>query len=514
VTPGERTIARRLNILLITADQWRGEATGYAGHPVVKTPNLDRLAAEGVAFLRHYAQAAPCSPARACLYTGLYQMNNRVVRNGSPLDRRFDNLALAARRAGYDPTLFGYTDQSADPHAYPPGDPALTTYEGVLPGFTPRLLLLEDEKPWVSWLNGRGHDFGDRKAAHHPVGAERGAVTAAPPAYAADKTPTAFLTGEFIRWLGEQEADRPWFAHLSYLRPHPPFVVPEPYAAMVSPDAMGGFRRAASPEAEAKLHPLLAWQLGRGKAKDFVPGGKGLVRDLGEADFRQIKATYYGMIAEVDAQLGRAFDALRAAGQWNMTLVVFTSDHAEMLGDHFQLGKGGFFDESQHIPLVIRDPRHAAAHGARHDAFTEAVDIFPTLLDVYGVAPTHHPDGRSLIPFLEGTPPGDWRDAVHWEFDFRDVARQKAETHFGLASTHLNMAAIRTARWKYVHFSALPPLLFDMEADPDSLIDLAADPAHLSIRLELAEKLLAWRATHLDQTLALSELTADGVVSR
>ena len=90
----------KLNILLITADQWRGDTIGYAGHAVVKTPHLDRLAAEGVAFLRHYASAAPCSPARACLYTGLYQMNNRVVRNGSPLDRRFDNLALAARRAG------------------------------------------------------------------------------------------------------------------------------------------------------------------------------------------------------------------------------------------------------------------------------------------------------------------------------------------------------------------------------------------------------------------------------
>ena len=504
----------KLNILLITADQWRGDTIGYAGHPVVKTPHLDRLAAEGVAFLRHYASAAPCSPARACLYTGLYQMNNRVVRNGSPLDRRFDNLALAARRAGYEPTLFGYTDQSADPRDFSPGDPALTTYEGVLPGFTARLKLPEDEKPWVSWLNARGHDFADRKAAHRPLSRKPGQITAAPPAYGADETPTAFLTGEFIRWLGEQAGERPWFAHLSYLRPHPPFVVPEPYASMFSPEATGTFRRAASPEAEAALHPLLAWQLGRGKAKDFVPGAKGLVRDLGEADFRQIRATYYGMIAEVDAQLGRAFEALRATGGWDQTLVIFTSDHAEMLGDHFQLGKGGCFDESQHIPLLIRDPRHPAAHGTRHDAFTEAVDIFPTLLDAYDTVPDHHPDGCSLMPFLTGKPPDDWRDAVHWEFDFRDIAGQKAEKHFGLPSTRLNMAAIRTARWKYVHFAGLPPLLFDMDADPANLSNLATDPAHLSVRLQLAEKLLAWRATHLDQTLALSELTKDGVVSR
>ena len=135
-----------LNILLITADQWRGAATGYAGHPLVKTPSLDALAADGVAFLNHFASTAPCSPARASLYTGLYQMNHRVCRNGSPLDDRFDNIARAARRAGYDPTLFGYTDQSPDPRTLPPGDPALTSYEGILPGFTVRVKLPEDEE--------------------------------------------------------------------------------------------------------------------------------------------------------------------------------------------------------------------------------------------------------------------------------------------------------------------------------------------------------------------------------
>src|SRR3569623_2042350 len=104
-----------LNILFITADQWRGESQGVAGHPVIRTPNFDALAADGTALLNHWSNAAPCSPARACLYTGLYQMTNRVVRNGTPHAHRHDNIALAARRVGYSPTLFGYTDQSADP---------------------------------------------------------------------------------------------------------------------------------------------------------------------------------------------------------------------------------------------------------------------------------------------------------------------------------------------------------------------------------------------------------------
>ena len=500
------------NILFITADQWRGNCTGYAAHPLVKTPNLDRLAAEGVAFLNHYANAAPCSPARACLYTGLYQMNNRVVRNGSPLDDRFDNIARAARRAGYDPTLFGYTDQSPDPRNLPPGDPALRTYEGVLPGFSVRLKLLEDEKPWLSWLRGQGLDFPDRDAAHRPVGVPAGAVSAAPPGYAAEQTPTAFLAGEFIRWLGEQDAGAPWFAHLSFLRPHPPFVVPAPYNTMFDPAVVDGFARATTPDDEAALHPLLRYQTGRGQMKDFIPGATGPVRDYSDAEFRQIKATYYGMIAEVDAQLGRVFDHLRAAGIWDDTLIVFTSDHAEMLGDHWQLGKGGFFDESQHIPLIIRDPGRPKAHGTRVNAFTEAVDLFPTFAEVCGVAPDHHPDGLALSPFLAGTPPAGWRDAVHWEFDFRSVAKQEAEAWFGLPSTRLNMAVIREQRFKYVHFAGLPPLLFDLEADPAGRDNLADDPAYGAIRLALAEKLLAWRAEHLDQTLALTELTGKGLV--
>lgn len=490
-----------MNILFVTADQWRGDTTGYAGHPLIRTPTLDALAADGTAYLRHYAQAAPCSPARACLYTGLYQMNHRVCRNGTPLAARFDNIALAARRAGYDPTLFGYTDVALDPTGKAPDDPDNTTYEGVLPGFTTRVKLPEHERPWVSWLRTQGLDVADNMAAHQPVGAPPGAITNAPPIYSKDQTQTAFLAGEFVRWLGEQE--RPWFAHLSFIRPHPPFVVPAPYNTMYDPAEVGGFARAESREAEAAQHPLVELALEMGTAA--VPGADRPVATLTDAEFRQIKATYFGMISEVDAQLGRVFDAIRAAGQWDQTLVIFTSDHAELLGDHHLLGKGGYFDESQHIPLILKGPSLAA--GRRVEGFTEAVDIFPTLLEILQVEPTHVPDGRSLLG-------RDGDEAVHWEFDFRDVAGQQVETALGRRSTELGLAVLRTAKWKYVHFTSLPPLLFDLERDPKGLVNVADDPAYLRARLEMAERLLGWRAEHLDQTLALTELTPAGVVRR
>ncbi|UVK40181.1 alkaline phosphatase family protein [Mesorhizobium sp. AR10] len=508
---------RRPNVLLITCDQWRGDCLSVAGHPVVKTPNADALAAEGVLFRQHYGGAAPCSPARACLYTGLYQMNNRVCRNGTPLDARHDNIALQARSLGYDPTLFGYTDVSLDPRTLAPGDPRLKTYEGVLPGFTVRQLLPEHQKPWLSWLKARGVNasagFPD---IHRPVdevaGSESNPVANAPPIYSKDETPAAFLTGEFTRWLGEQEREARWFAHISFLSPHPPFIVPEPYNTRYDPADGPAFRRSGSWQGEAESHPYLSYDMDRQQRAKFRPGTEGKVRDWGDDNFRRIRALYYGMISEVDAQLGRIWQAVKAAGAWDDTIIVLTSDHAEMMGDHFMLGKGGFFDGSFHIPLIIRDPRHGKAAGISIDHFTEAVDIFPTLLDLLGEEPPPHLDGCSLKPFVLGSKPQAWRDAAHWEFDFRSIADGDAERHFGIASRQCNLAVIRTQEFKYVHFGGgLPPLLFDLVKDPGELNNVATDPAYLAVRLEFAEGLLAWRAEHLDQSLALAELTGDGV---
>jgi arylsulfatase A-like enzyme len=483
----------------------------------VKTPNADTLAAEGVLFKRHYGGAAPCSPARACLYTGLYQMNNRVCRNGTPLDARHGNIALHTRGLGYDPTLFGYTDVSLDPRLLAPGDPRLQSYEGVLPGFTVRQLLPEHQKQWLSWLKQRGIDVSAGSPdIHRPVNGDKpGAVSNAPPVYSRDETPAAFLTGEFTRWLGEQEQDAPWFAHLSFISPHPPFIVPEPYNTLYDPADGPAFHRAADWQAEAQSHPYLSYDLDRRKQGNFRLDASGKVHAWSDDDFRQIRAIYYGMISETDAQLGRVWQAVKAADAWDDTIIVLTSDHAEMMGDHFMLGKGGYFDGSYHIPLIIRDPRHRQAAGGSVDRFTEAVDIVPTLLDLLGEDPAPHLDGYSLKPFLSGGIPASWRDAAHWEFDFRSIAGGDAEAHFSIGSRQCNLAVIRTEKFKYVHFGGnLPPLLFDLGNDAGELNNLAADPDYLAVRLEFAERLLAWRAEHLDQSLALAELTEHGIAGR
>jgi len=213
----------RPNVLLITLDQFRGDSLGCAGHPQVRTPNLDALAAEGVRFARHYAQAAPCAPGRAALYTGTYQMNNRVVANGTPLDWGLDNVARLGLREGYHPVMWGYTDQGADIRRITdPDDPRLRNWEGVLPGFEELLCLDERHAPWLEWLRSLGYDATDPDVAldtEHERPAEHSV--------------TQFLTDHFLSWLDQQ--DGPWFAHTSYIRPHPPYDAAGHYATMYDP---------------------------------------------------------------------------------------------------------------------------------------------------------------------------------------------------------------------------------------------------------------------------------------
>jgi arylsulfatase A-like enzyme len=506
------------NVLLITLDQWRADCLSARGHPCLKTPHLDALVGDGVLFRRHYTQASPCGPARASLLTGLYAHNHRSVRNGTPLDDRHTNLAREARKAGYDPVLFGYTDTAIDPRLVPPGDPALETYEGVLPGFSPGLVLPMHMRPWLADLAAKGYDVPSRshdmwRPREVPDAARRRGPTFAPARYEAADSETQFLTDAVLNHLAGRR-DR-WFVHLSYLRPHPPFVAPEPYNAMYAPDDVPPFRRAADPAREAAQHPWLAYQLAKSHAAPLPEQDGPSFGALDDAALRQLRATYYGMITQVDDQLGRIFAALRASGAEDNTLIVVTTDHGEQLGDHWMIGKDGYFEGAFNVPLIIRDPRAARAmHGRSVDAFSEAIDIMPTILDWLGQAAPRQLDGRSLLPFLHGAAPAEWRGEAHWEYDFRDLRDLGPERALGLRSDECCLAVIRDARYKYVHFAALPPLLFDLERDPDELHDRAGDPEFRSLVLHYAQKMLSWRMRHEERTLSHLLLGPGGLTTR
>jgi arylsulfatase A-like enzyme len=503
-------MATPLNVLIITADQWRGDCLSALGHPVVRTPHLDALAAEGVLFARHFANTAPCGPSRASLHTGMYLQNHRSGTNGTPLDARHSNWAKEAAAIGYDPVLFGYTDTSLDPRGLDPNDPRLKTYESPLPGIRPVCHLpMGDPSPWTDDLRARGFEvpadiryaWGYRTAGPDY---EDGHPHPRPLRYPAEVDDTAFLVERLMEYIAA--AKTPFIAHLSLLRPHPPFVAPEPYNKMYDPMAVRGFIRQVNAEEESAQHPWLAFQLRR----------KAFRAPSDEKKLRRMKAVYFGLMTRVDDAIGRVLQFLKRSGRWESTLIIVTSDHGEEMGDHWQMGKGGYFDGSYRIPLIIRDPRPSTdpSRGAVVSAFTENVDIMPTLMDAIGAGIPLQCDGRSLVPFVEGTPPRNWRTEAHWEFDFRDPTDDAAERELGLTMDQCALNVIRGERYKYVHFAGLPPLFFDLADDPEEFVNRADDPMCLPLMLEYAQKLLSWRMIHDEQILTHIALTDEGPVAR
>jgi arylsulfatase A-like enzyme len=463
-----------VNVLLITLDQFRGDCLSAAGHPLVRTPNLDRLTEGGVRFARHYSQAAPCAPGRACLYTGMYQMNNRVVGNGTPLDARFDNVALAARRAGYRPVLFGYTDQAADPRTVNRrDDPTLATWEGVLPGFDLELDLRDEHLPWLAWLDERGYDISPGCEALLATERDRPAAHSL----------STFVTDHIVAWIERQDA--PWFAHVSYWRPHPPYC------------AAGDWAKAYSP---ADVELPIAPSAHRHPTHDFALGLPEAAAPHDEAGQREMRAQYFGMISEVDDQLGRVWEALVRTGQDDDTVIAVVSDHGEMLGDHGLKEKLGYWEQSYYVLGIIRDPRHPEAHGSVIESFTENVDVMPTLCEAMGVGVPVQCDGFPLTPFLRAAEPPRWRDAAHWEYDWRavSIATTPHQWPWDRKLERQHLAVLRQDRLAYVQFGDRSWLCFDLVADPTWRTEIHDADAVLP----LAQDMLVWRSRHTDRTLA------------
>jgi arylsulfatase A-like enzyme len=505
-------------VLFLTADQWRGECLSVLGHPLARTPNLDTLAQDGVLFTRHYAATAPCGPARTSMLTGLYLMNHRCGRNGTPVDARFTNLALEVRKAGYEPTLFGYTDTAPDPRRFAPGDPTLTTYEGVMPGFFVGMQLPEHMAPWIADLKARGYDLPEKRwSVYKPAADFRPrpdeSPFAAPALFASEHSETEFMAESIRRFLSVRR-DENWFVHGVFLRPHPPFIAPEPFNRMIDPAEVPLPTRRAKIAEEGALHPYLAYRISRMGAAGLITDDPLDTRGLSERDLRQIRAAYFGLIAEADAGIGRIIQHLKETGEYDETLIVFTVDHGELLGDHWLWGKEGWHDPAYHIPLIIRDPRPKAARGKVVDAFTEAVDLMPTILDWLGLEVPLQCDGESLLPFLEDQHPPRWRSEAHYEYDFRDIVNQGPETALGITSDQCSLAVIRDRDWKYVHFPALPPLLFNLREDPNEFVNRVEDPDCRDVVLHYTRKMLSWRMEQADRTLARTYLTEEGPFER
>jgi arylsulfatase A-like enzyme len=503
------------NVLLIVVDQWRGLMLPKLGADYLKLPNLDRLCAEGVTFRNHFTQCVPCGPARASLLTGQYLMNHRAVQNTIPLSDRFTNLAHELRRGGYDPALVGYTTTTPDPRTTAPNDPRFLVLGDIMEGFH-SVGAFENRDAYFGWVEGQGFKLPtNRDDIWRPQGESDGGATGKPAVIPKELSDTAWFTERGLTYL-RGRAGKPWFLHLGYYRPHPPFIASAPYNAMYRPEDMPKVVRAASPEEEARQNALLAYYVNNVKQSSFFQDGDGVGSQMTEAEIAQMRATYCGLMSEIDDHLGRVFDYLKQTGQWDDTLIVFTCDHGEQSGDHHLLGKIGYFDESYRIPLIIRDPSTSAngSRGTIVEKFTETIDTMPTILEWLDLPVPRQCDGRSLQPFCEGQTPADWRTEVHYEFDFRDLHYTKPESSLGLPMDQCALAVVQDENYKYVHFAALPPLFFDLKADPGQFVNRATDPAYAVRMGEYAAKMLNWRLGFAERSLTGYRATPKGLEVR
>ncbi len=442
----------RPNILWICTDQQRWDTIGCLGNDRIDTPNIDRLAAEGVAFTHAFAQCPVCTPSRASFLTGMYPGSVRACMNGN--DYWAGAAPLLPRLladAGYDCGLSGKLHLAgAQGRIEPRGDDGYRVFHWSHDSID----RWEEGHEYADWLKGQGHDLG--------------AFNEAPETMPPELHQTSWCADRAIDFIRE-ERDGPWMFSVNPFDPHPPFDPPGEYLRRYDPDSLPGplWR-----DSDVDAHRPFAGV--DGFAEPPLPPA--------ELGGRRIKAAYYAMIELIDHNVGRLLDALEEAGQRDDTIVIFTSDHGELLGDHgFHTNKGcAFFEASVRVPLILSWP--GRFHGGRvSDALVELIDLAPTLLEHAGVERPPRMQGTSLNGLLEGTA-DEHRDRVHCEY-FRD---QTLSPHLRPTFEGSYATMIRDRRYKLiVHHNRNTGRLYDLQEDPGEFDNRWDDPRLAGVKAEL-----------------------------
>lgn len=441
---------RRPNILFLMTDQHRGDCIGADGNKAIRTPNLDRIAREGVRFRCAYTSVPSCTPARAGLLTGLSPWRHGMLGYGRVAHEYRNEKPKMLRDAGYQ--TLGIGKMHWFPQRHPHGfHKTLLDESGraETPGF------VSDYRAW----------FRQEAPGLNPDATGIGWNDYAAKPYALPERlhPTRWTADTAVEFLNSYKGQEPFFLKVSFARPHSPYDPPERFwklyeDADLPQPAVGKW---------AERHAM------RGKTlpKDTWRG------DLGEAQVRQSRQGYYGSVTFIDEQIGRILEALERRGWLEDTLILFTSDHGDMTGDHHLWRKTYAYQPSARIPMLIRWGANSldAQRGRTLPQPVELRDILPTFLDAAGVEsdPARF-DGRSMLDLVRGKADG-WRPWIDLEHD----VCYAPENHWN---------ALTDGRWKYIyHALDGQQQLFDLAADPCELNDLASDPAH-------AATLRLWRS--------------------
>ena len=455
----------RPNVLWITTDQQRFDTIAALGYPHMHTPNLDRIARSGVAFSRSYCQSPICTPSRASFMTGLYPSAVHQNRNGAayfPAGYRDEPLLLSKMLAngGYDCGLVGKLHLASNQRGPEKrSDDGFRYYQYStrpdLPGFL--------EEDYHLWLMAKGQDpatvLGRKANERH------GLEGFLPPSQDDDGTPP---TLHQAAWCAEKATEfismsrtNPWFLCLNFFHPHPPFDPPWEFYRRFDPAALP---RPQYRESDLENQRRLS---GVGFQTD--------ARRPDERDIQLVRAAYFAMIELVDEQIGKVLDVLAESGQLQHTLIIFNSDHGEMLGDHGLTSKGcRFYEGLVRVPLIWSWSQ-LLKQGLVNDTLVELTDIVPTVLDIAGLDIPRQMHGRSLLPILTGQSLGhEHREHVRSEY----YGAQGGEAMFG--------TMYRDLRWKLVVYHGHPcGELYDLDTDPNEFNNLWDDSNFQGVKLKL-----------------------------
>ena len=504
-----------MNVLWIMADQLRWDYLSCFGARHIDTPNLDWLASRGVRFNKTYVQSPICGPSRMSFYTGRYVRSHGSTWNGFPLRVGEPTLGEHLRESNVRCALVGKTHMIPDREGMQRLgiDPESTIgalvsecgfeaivrddgtnhsdYSGRCSEDYDAYLRshgMDGDNPWEEWANTAINDKGEMCSGWL---LENSPLAARVPR---EHSETAWLTTrgiEFIEAQNQDRPDEPWLCHLSYIKPHWPYLAPAPYNDMYSVSDLPPVNR--SDDELATDHPLMQRWIDARVSKTFS-------RD----DIRHTVApVYMGLIKELDDQMGRLFEYLESSGRLKDTMVVFCSDHGDNMGDHWMGEKDLFYDSSARIPLIVYDPREGAdaSRGAVCDELVEGIDLAPTFIEFFGgPAKPHIMEGRSLQPLLhrqsantDSSDTDTWRNFCVSEYDY---STREARRPVGVDQQDARMVMVFDGRWKYIHVESMRPMLFDLHDDPDELKDLGGNPAFQAEIDRMAACHFQWARQH------------------
>ena len=469
------------NILWICTDRQRWDTLGCFGNRFVTTPHLNALAQSGTAFARAFSQCPICSPSRASFLTGRYPRTTRLNRNGQqiPADEKLISRLLAD--AGYSCGFAGKMHLA-------PGQPPLAIgserrRDDGFAVFDWSLHPPDIPSAYTAWLTEHGIQHHREPAAGSPY------IEFGMPAETSNPGWTAQRAIDFAR--ANAQAERPWFFYCSIDAPHNPFDPPreflEPYLKRLDEIPLPRYTPGELDNKPAFQHS------DRTGAWGGTNSGYYAAEKMTDRDHRLIRAAYWALIDHIDYEIGRIITALRETGQLDNTLVLFMSDHGEMLGDHGIYFQGAYFyDEMIRVPLVFGGLNRLKP-GVNSNALVELVDIVPTLLDAAGVARYPGIQGRSLWPMLTGqAAPDHHRDDIYSEYY---QAIPTGYKQFGQA----HLTGLRSDRHllTVVH-GRDEGELYDLAIDPTQTVNRWADPQFQTVKVQLLKRLCDRMAETID----------------